>query len=145
MIANSPPLTAKDLDAIRAAVTADGPPDPEYLRRAALWLLDDNERLRLELGAANQSCGVLQRAFEEVRAQRDESAARIRNARAEIRSQDIGSASSNLTIAQQGAVSDALAEVETHLVDPQYRPDPADDAKRAGQHAAADAIQDGGA
>jgi multidrug resistance efflux pump len=129
MIPDTAPLTPADLDQIRGAVTSCDTADLEYLRRAALWLLDDDERLRIELAAANQRYETAYSALTEVQAERDEANRRIRSARTEIRHQDVAA-----TVAMRPgycAVSDALAAVETHLVDPEYRP--AVDGKTGGE------------
>lgn len=95
---------------------------------AVEWLVAEVERLRAQAVADEDaenadSCAQdtrireLEQENALLRAARDDYAERIRNARAEIARQDTAAIGRFHRI-----VSDALAPVETHLVDPQYRP-----------------------
>lgn len=87
----------------------------------AAQMVDEIRHLRMRLAdeRAGHDEAIGQR--DQLRAERDELRARIGNARAEIRKQDLAA---QLAPHDAAIVSDALAEVETHLVDPEYRPAP---------------------
>jgi len=82
----------------------------------------DQLRAILE-GAEHADGGEIAALARVVLAECDDLRGRIGNARAEIARQDV--AATNAMRPGSGDVCDALAAVETHLVDPEYRPDAA--------------------
>jgi len=118
------PLTDQRLDEIQARAANLGCPDcgcrDGETRRVGdedvPALVAEIRRLRGNLATVTRRHAMLESGFAEVYAERNEGYARIADARAEIRKQDVASQGMWCT-----DVSDALAAVEAHLVDPQYR------------------------